>query len=91
MLILCCCISFILGHDFNEEEKLGKIAVNLITISFRDNPSLAKYRTVWATLCCRYLLLDTFSLACKIQIVSAYISIAAAGFFANRLNSLIVE
>ena len=77
-----------LDHDYHEEEKLGKIAVNLITIFFRGHPGLAEYRTVWATFS-RYFLLDAFSLVCAIQIVSAHQ--CHSRFLANHLNSLIVE
>ena len=44
----------------------------LLPFSFRGHPGLAKYHTVWATFS-KYFLLDPFSLACAIQIVSAYV------------------
>ena len=80
MLILYADVSALsLDHDFHKEEKLGKIAVSLLTSSFRGHPGLAKYRTVWTTFS-KYFLLDAFSLACAIQIVSAYVSVTAASW-----------
>ena len=76
MLILCCCICSIFGSWFPEEEKLDKIAIKLsisLPSSFRGHPGLAKYCTVWATFS-RYFLLDAFSMACAIWLVSAYTS-----------------
>ena len=55
-------------------EKLGKIAINLITIFFKGYLGLAKYHTVWATFS-RHLVLDVLSLACAIRIISYYVSI----------------
>ena len=67
--------------------------VKLLSISlpspFRGHPDLAKYHTVWTTFS-KYFLLDVFSLACAIRIVSTYIRRNGC-FLENHLNSLIVE
>ena len=66
-----------LDHDFHEEEKLGKLLFISLPSPFRGHPGLAKYPTVWVTFS-RYFLLDAFSLACAIQIISAYGSVHMA-------------
>ena len=63
-----------LDHDFHKE--VAKSWTKLLSISlpptFRSHPGVAKSHTIWDTFS-RYFLLDTFSLACGIQIVSGYV------------------
>ena len=76
-----------LDHDFHE--KLGKIAVNLITIFFRGHSSLAKYCTVWEP-----SVGTVFSIRCLLTGLCNSDSKCPCQhhghFLANHLNSLII-
>ena len=76
-----------LDHNFHEEEKLLLIS---LPSSFRGHPGIAKYQTVGATFS-RYFLLDTFSLACAIQIIAKCLRQRHGRNLANHLHNLIVE
>ena len=59
-----------LNHDFHEEVKAEEdCSKSHYPILLGDHPGLAKY-----------FLLDSFSLACTIQIVSAYVSVMATSW-----------
>ena len=59
-----------LDHDFQKKKKDWAKLLSISLSSFRGHPGVVKYHTVWATFS-RYFLLDAFSLACAIRIVSA--------------------
>ena len=81
MVILCCCICSIFVSWFPTTKKKNQEKFLLISLPsyFRGHSGLAKYRTVWATFS-RYFQLHSFSLACAIRIVNAYVSITAASW-----------
>ena len=58
-----------------KKKSWAKLLLLSLLSSFRGHPGLAKYCTVWATFS-RYFLLDAFSLACAIWLVSAYTSVS---------------
>ena len=69
-----------LNHDFHEEVKAEEdCGQSHYPLLLGGHPGLAKYHTVWATFS-RYFLLDSFSMACTIQIVSAYVSVMATSW-----------